>query len=263
MMDEANLKTALPTTDLRFFETIDSTNNYALAWSEQGAPDGALVAAESQTAGRGRFQRRWVTVPGAALTFSLILRPTIKEAEHLALFTALGALALSETLHQVYGLESAIKWPNDVLLNRRKTAGILAEAAWEGSRALAVVLGIGVNIAPESIPPAGETLFPATCVEAAAGRKVERVAFLQALVGEIHRLRPEMDSPSFIKAWNDRLAFKGMPVQIEQAGCETLSGILLGINPGGSLQLQTSSGVTLSIEAGDVRLRPVNETINS
>ena len=257
-MDEQTLKTTLhQVSALRFYETTGSTNDVALAWADQYASDFSIVIAEHQTAGRGRLQRRWITPSGAALAFSLIFRPTEQEIPHLAWFTALGALALSDVLKQGYGLESQIKWPNDVLIGGCKTAGSLTEAAWQSGHPQAVILGIGVNVAPESVPADDQLRFPATCLETALGKKVERIELLTKLLDRIKSLRPAIGSLQLIEAWENRLAYKGQAVQIEQTEHTTLVGILTGINDDGSLRLQTETGKIVHIQAGDVRLRPV------
>jgi len=257
-MDEQTLRAALQqAAALRFYETTGSTNDDAMRWADQGAPDFALVVAERQTAGRGRLQRPWFTPAGAALAFSLVLRPSQAETAHLGLFTALGALALSDILQQNYGLESQIKWPNDVLIKGQKTAGVLVEAAWQDGRPQAAILGIGVNVAPEAVPAGGQLLFPATCIETALGQKVERIELLKSLLERIKDLRPAVGSLQFIEAWNNRLAFKGEVVQIEQSEHTPLTGVLTGINDDGSLRLQSETGKIVRIQAGDVRLRPV------
>ncbi|MCC6146989.1 MAG: biotin--[acetyl-CoA-carboxylase] ligase [Anaerolineaceae bacterium] len=257
-MDEQSLKAALPFVPaLQFFESTGSTNDIAMSWAAQGAHDFSLVVANHQSAGRGRLQRRWITTAGSALAFSLVLRPTSIEAEHLSFFTALGALALSDVLKEQYGLVSMIKWPNDVLLNHRKTAGILVEAAWQGDVVQSVILGIGVNVALESVPPEEEVLYPATCVESALGKEVNRMEFLAALLERIKFLRPEMRSPRFLEAWQRHLAFQGEAVQVTESDATILTGILSGLNEDGSLRLQTEAGTIYSIQVGDIRLRPV------
>ena len=143
----------LPVPAYRYLESVTSTNDLALAWAEDGAPDGALVIADTQTAGRGRMTRRWLTPPHSALALSLVLRPNPQEAARLALFSPLGGLALSTALEEQFNLQPQIKWPNDVLLDGKKTAGILAESVWQDGSVQAVVLGIGVNVSPLSVPP--------------------------------------------------------------------------------------------------------------
>ena len=129
-----SLLSELPVPQIRYFETIGSTNDEALAWIQAGSQDGCLVIADQQTQGRGRLNRRWITHPGAALAFSLILQPTAGEIDRLEFFSPLGALAICQAMEELYGLNPQIKWPNDVLLQGRKIAGILVETAWLGDR---------------------------------------------------------------------------------------------------------------------------------
>jgi BirA family biotin operon repressor/biotin-[acetyl-CoA-carboxylase] ligase len=117
-----------------------------------------------QTSGRGRMGRTWFTPPDSALAFSLILRPGPGEQENIGRFAALGALALVNMLSTL-GVTAQIKWPNDVLINRRKVAGILIETVWSGDEVDSLVLGMGVNVLPASLPPAPGLNFPVTCIQ--------------------------------------------------------------------------------------------------
>lgn len=242
-------------TEFRFLEETGSTNDDALAWAEQGAADGSLVVADTQTRGRGRLDRRWVTAPGAAVAMSFILRPSSAEAAHAGLFAGLGAVAVAEALEQGWGLKPQIKWPNDVLLGGGKVCGILAEAAWSGSHLQVVVLGIGVNIAPSSIPSPEALLFPATCIEAAAGQTVERQEVLERIVERLFFWRPALGSVEFLDAWNRRLAFRSDVVQIVMPGYN-ISGEVMEVDPAGGLRLRRSDGKVETVLAGDVHLRP-------
>ncbi|MEJ5226089.1 MAG: biotin--[acetyl-CoA-carboxylase] ligase, partial [Anaerolineales bacterium] len=210
--DLRHLLSSLPLGGLRYFDSVGSTNDEALAWAAQGAPDLALVAADEQTRGRGRMGRAWLTPPGAALAFSLVLRPHGAEMSDIALMSGLGALALCDVL-ETHGLAAQIKWPNDVLVNRRKLAGILVEAVWMGERVESVVLGMGVNVLPEAAPPDDQVLFPATSV-AGAGAAVDRWALLRDILAALVRRRAELGQPGFIADWARRLAFSGEPVQV-------------------------------------------------
>ncbi len=254
--------TGLPVAGLRYFETIPSTNDEALRWMEAGAPDSALVVADEQTSGRGRLNRHWVTRPGSALAFSLLLRPSEQELDHLLLFSPLAALALRDALEQQWGLRSQIKWPNDVLLAGRKVAGILVESAWLGSQLLGVVVGVGVNVASSSVPSSEEVIFPATSIEDQVGRPVDRLDLLRAVLGRMFAWRPRLGSSGFHQAWEDHLAFRGEWVQIQQLGLPSLEGRVMGIAPGGNLLLQTEDGTEISVAAGDVRLRPMNKDLS-
>jgi len=259
-MDEATLKnrlSGLPVPQVRYFDSIGSTNDEALTWSES-APDGCLVIANQQTKGRGRFGRRWVTEPGGSLAFSLIIHPSEQEQQAVGFFSALGAMAVCQAVEKSYGLTAQIKWPNDVLLNRRKTAGVLVEVRWVGERIEAIVIGIGINVSSGSVPPPEEVLFPATSVEDAAGRPVDRLDLLHDCLEGIFSWRAEIGRPAFLSAWEKRLAFSGEWVTIQEAAqgsSNAVTGQIAGLDPTGNLLLRTSSGEVVQVVAGDVHLR--------
>src|SRR5215207_9230241 len=137
--------------DVKYFESIGSTNDEALAWAANDAPDLSLVIADEQTAGRGRLGRKWFTPKGTALAFSLILQPTVDEKPHLTRIVGLAALAVIESL-RARGLAAQIKWPNDIILMERKLCGILVESVWSGEDVDCAVIGIGVNVLKGSVP---------------------------------------------------------------------------------------------------------------
>jgi len=151
--------------DIRFFDTIGSTNDEALAWAANDTPDLSVVIADEQTAGRGRLDRKWFTPKGTALAFSIVLRPTPEERPHLTRIVGLAALGVAESLRE-RGLDARIKWPNDVLIQNRKVCGILIESVWSGEDIDCVVIGIGVNVSQGSVPPEEMLQFPATSLEA-------------------------------------------------------------------------------------------------
>ncbi len=241
---------------VRYFSQIGSTNDEAMRWAAADAPDGALVVADEQTAGRGRLNRSWVTRAGAALAFSVIYRPKDREAECLHLFSPLAALALHSALQKVWNLSAQIKWPNDVLLQRRKTAGILVEAAWMGSQLQGVVVGVGINVLRGSVPPDAEVMFPATSVEHALGRPPDRLELLCAVLREMNAWRAHLGAPAFLHAWRTNLAFVGEPVCIDQSG-KILCGTLSGIDDQGNILLRLKDGQIAQFAAGDISLRPL------
>jgi BirA family transcriptional regulator, biotin operon repressor / biotin---[acetyl-CoA-carboxylase] ligase len=241
---------------LRFFEQTGSTNDVALAWAADGAPDLSLVYAEEQTAGRGRSSRQWLTPSASALAFSLVLRPRAGEETSLQMFTALGALAVCETLGGL-GMEAQIKWPNDVLLNGRKVCGVLAEAVWLGEEIDSIVLGIGVNVKREAVPMAETLNFPATSLEAEAGRSFDRSGILREVLLALFYWRSMMTKDLFLKKWDERLAFRGQQVEVRDGTGRILAGKLDGLEPDGSLRLISSQGQAFSVAFGEVHLRPV------
>lgn len=262
----------LPLGGMRIFNTVDSTNSEAARWLEGGAPDLALVVADEQTAGRGRGNRRWFTPGGAALAFSVVLKGVLGQADeaNLTHLTALGALALCEALEAGYQLPAEIKWPNDVLVDGRKLAGVLVEAHWLGERLAGVILGIGINIAPEAVPPAEALLFPATCVNACLATRrpgyeiAERGQLLRQTLEALLHWRNEVGSTRFLAAWEERLAYREAWVEIWQdlASAESphafarYSGRLEGLNADGSLRLREHQGSIRNVSMGELRLRP-------
>ncbi len=257
---------------VRFFEKTSSSNDEAARWIEEGAPDLALVVADQQTAGRGRMGRSWHTPAGASLAFSLVLYPDQEGAYVLPRLTALGALAVCDALHMLYGLSPKIKWPNDVLLERRKVSGVLVEAQWSGSQMSALILGIGINVAPASVMEDTRLRFPATCVESIAGHPVERVELLHGVLANLLEWRPRLASQAFLQAWEERLAFRGewvqvspgqspgkdgLPKDLEGLPIPVHEGQVIGLAPDGSLRLKTRAGETVLIHVGEVRLAPL------
>ena len=247
---------SLPLDELRYFDSIGSTNDEALAWATEGARDFSLVIADEQTMGRGRAGRKWVTPHGTALAFSLILHPAAAETISPSLFTGLGALALVDALKK-RGLKPQIKWPNDVLLNGKKVAGILVESVWTGDALDTVVLGMGVNVRTGSVPPANELLFPATSVQAELGRPLERAEFLRDILAALLIWRSKLVTGKLIKAWDENLAFRGEQVHIWQEGKEPLMGRVIGLESDGSLRLlDAKRDKIVTVQFGEIHLRP-------
>jgi len=258
-MDIAALQNALrtsPVSELRAYDEIGSTNDEALQWIDANAPDFALVIADRQTRGRGRLNRQWVTQPQASLAFSVILRPTAQEAAApSALYAPMCGLAVWQVLHELYRLEAQIKWPNDILLQRKKCCGILVEAAWSGDRLNGVVLGIGINLTAESLPADVVTRFPATWVEKHTQQPVNRFELLARILTALQYWREYLGSPEFFSTWQEHLAFKGEKVSIVENEISSIIGIEEGIDASGNLILHNSEDEKISIAVGDVSLR--------
>lgn len=258
-MDEPILRKVLSDISLgglRAFEQTGSTNDVALAWAADGAPDLALVCAEEQTSGRGRGDRRWFTPPGTALAFSLVLRPLPGEEQSVQLFSGLGALAVWEALG-MRGLHPEIKWPNDVLLNRSKVCGVLVEAVWMGEKAKSIVLGVGVNVKPEAVPPSDQLNFPATSVETEMGKSVDRLTLLRDILQALCSWRGLLTKDVFHNAWGKHLAFRGERVKILRDGFPVRTGQVEGLERDGSLRLRSDDGQVFTVQFGEVQLFPV------
>lgn len=262
-MDQLELEHALkdlPLGSIFYFPSLPSTNDEAARLAYVGVPNLTLVLADRQTAGRGRKGRTWITHPEASLAFSLVLLPPFPhESDALSNLTALGALAVTGALHEWLHLEAQIKWPNDVLINRKKVSGILAEANWSGDHLLTVILGIGFNVLSSSMPllPPGEDHFPATSIENELGEPVDRLVLLRKIIEKLLYWRPQVGSPQFLEAWEHSLAFLGEWVQVSVLGFPSpveYDGQILGLSPDGSLRLKTPDGEEISVNVGEVRL---------
>lgn len=259
-MDSQELHCILKITGINqvvYCQETGSTNDDAIKWLDEGVEDFSVIVSDLQTSGRGRGSRKWITEPGSSLAFTVIFRPEEAQVSLLALYSPLGGLAVAQAIENITGLKPQIKWPNDVLINRKKVCGILSEAVWEGSQLKGIVLGIGINIAPTSIPPADQLLFPATCLEHEAGSPIDRWKLLADILQNLKAWRSQLGSQGFMEAWEERLAFKGEVVMIKQDGQPHVIGILIGVNPQGYLIIQETDGKIVEIAVGDVHLRLV------
>ena len=243
---------------LGYYESVGSTNDLGKDWIEDGAPHLSLVVADEQTAGRGRNGRHWFTPPGSSLAFSLVLH--LEQLGDLALprLTGLGALGVCSALQDVYDLEACIKWPNDVLFGGYKLAGVLVETIWSGEQPLSAVLGIGINVAHKSVPRDINLGVPATSVEAALGKPVERWILLREVIRKLVYWLKEINTPQFIQVWDEKMAYRNEMVQLTTNGRLVYEGRLLGLDDAGALRLQGSDGDLLTIQAGGLQLRTVD-----
>jgi BirA family biotin operon repressor/biotin-[acetyl-CoA-carboxylase] ligase len=249
----------LPLGGLRVLQSTGSTNDDALAWADSGAPHLSLVAADEQTAGRGRGSRKWITPPGTALAFSLLLRGAGASPSSGRL-AGLGAMAAADAC-EVFGLKPEIKWPNDVLLNGRKVAGVLVESRWNGDELDASVIGVGMNVLAGSAPPDEEVLHPATSLEDCFGIMPDRVRVLRLIVEAILKWLPQLQEDAFLRGWEHRLAYRGKPVRLVQDGVEAITGTLEGLDDDGSLRIRAEQGV-LRIRMGQVHLYPTGDRMD-
>ena len=260
MLNGERLRSILPAgmlaDELHFYPSIGSTNDRAKELAEAGAPEGTLVVADEQTAGRGRAGRSWFTPPGAGLAFSVVLRPSEAKPVDMGVWTALGALSTRDALSHL-GLTSDIKWPNDVLLGRRKVAGVLAEAAWQGETAAHVIIGIGVNVRPDSVPGPKTLDYPAVCVDTVLGRRVDRDLLLADILEALNRWHGRLRPGDLLTAWESALAFRGEVVHVEGGG-RAWQGRLSGLGPHGELRLRLENGDSLLLPGEAMHLRPVD-----
>lgn len=261
-MNQNSLKKSLSKLNiggLRYFDSIGSTNDEALAWAAEGAEDLSIVIADEQTQGRGRLDRKWFTPKGSALAFSLILRPSAPLRPHLSRTVGLAALSVADSCLKL-GLAPRIKWPNDILLIEKKAAGILVETVWSGEDVDSLVIGMGINIHAASVPPADVLQFPATSIEEAlGGEPPAREEILYGVLSAFISWRERMDTDELIRAWEGMLAYRGGQVQVQAGGdiASPIIGRLSGLESDGSLLLRDEHDKSVIVHFGDVSLRPV------
>ena len=238
-------------TSLEVVAATGSTNADLLS---RGGPEGQVLVAESQTAGRGRMGRSWVSAAGASLTFSVLLRPVSVPAARRGWLPLLTGIAVACAVRDVSAVAAVLKWPNDVLVGSRKLAGILAEQS--GDR---VVIGIGLNVATpaDSLPvsPAG---LPATSL-LAEGASVSREALLAGILRELERRYaafsddPDPARTGLLAEYRNLCGTLGRPVRVELPGGSVVEGVAQDIDADGRLLVAPPSGATpVAIAAGDV-----------
>ena len=237
-------------------ETIDSTNTRAKALADAGAPEGTVVIAEQQRAGRGRMKRKWLSPARTNLLFSVVLRPGCR-TDGIFAHTMLLALAAMDALEETEGIRAMIKWPNDLYVGERKLGGILSELAMDGPMVAHMVVGLGLNVNWK--PGAGEEiLYPATSILSETGKKICRTDLLVHILRRLDRMYTRFsasgDPGLFYRRWNERCMVLGRRVRIvKKSG--TRSGKAVRIDADGALVLLNDSGREERIVAGDVSLR--------
>jgi BirA family biotin operon repressor/biotin-[acetyl-CoA-carboxylase] ligase len=261
IMNELSLKKKLSKLNIgnmRYFDSIGSTNDEALAWAAAGARDLSIVIADEQTHGRGRLDRKWFSPKGSGLAFSLILRPSASNALrlHLSWTVGMAALSIAESC-SILELAPRIKWPNDILLNGKKTGGVLIETVWSGDDVDSLVIGMGINVYKTSVPPVELLQFPATSLEDELGKQPPpREEILLSILNAFLHWRKCMGTNELINAWEKMLAFSGEQVQVHAGSEASVTGELLGLESDGSLRLRDAHDKSVIIRFGDISLRP-------
>ncbi len=226
--------------ELRWLAETDSTNQYVLDAAGSGAPDGLVVVADHQRAGRGRLGRTWSAPPGASLLVSVLLRPRLPADERHVVVVA-AAVAMAEAIATTTGVVAELKWPNDLLVHDRKLAGILAETAGD-----AVVVGIGVNLDWPEIPAELEGIATACNLE--GGNPVAREELLAAFLARYEARLADLDETR--REYRERLGTLGRVVRVERAA-DTLVGTAIDVDTGGRLLVDVNGAIE-TIAAGDV-----------
>lgn len=248
------LRTRIVGRDILILARVDSTNTRAMEMAAGGAPEGTVVIAETQTGGRGRLGRKWLS-PEGNLYLSVVLRPDIA-LSRAPLLTLMGAVAAATAIRTACGLEAGIKWPNDILLRGKKAAGLLTEMSAEQDRVRHVVLGIGmdVNMDVNALPPEVRELT--TTVARESGTAVDRTALLRQVLRKLdewYRLFLDRED-EVLGAWRALNVTTGNRVAVTGAR-EMIEGLARDIDNEGRLVIEQDDGTVRSVSAGDVSIR--------
>ena len=248
-------KTKVVGRDIRVFQETTSTNDVIERFARDGIKEGVVVFAESQTKGRGRLGRKWLSPAAKGLWFSVLLRPSLRPQEATQL-TVASATAVRRAIQSQTGLKAGIKWPNDILLNGRKTAGILTEMAAEVDRVKHVILGIGVdvNLNAADFPP--DLRKTVTSLKIEMGKPIPRAELAVNILRELDADYERVCSGDFTAVadeWEEHCNTIGHPVSI-QTGNRHVRGRAESLAEDGALLVRTDHGHLERIIGGDVLL---------
>ena len=244
------MKTQFIGRNLLYYPSVTSTMDIARKIANEGAEEGTVVVADEQTQGRARMGRPWIN-PTGVIAVSIILRP---EMSQLLSLTMVASLATSHCVEQVTGLKTAIKWPNDVLINGKKISGILTESALRGQSVDWAVIGIGINanMNPENYPEIAEI---ATSLSVELGEKVSHLDVLLHLLHELEKSYLALrNGESVYEEWQRRLETLGKTVQVK-TGDDVVEGYAESVDSDGSLMLRRLDGSLIRLATGEVTLR--------
>ncbi len=258
LLDPDEIRSLLPTRimgqpAITFFGETDSTNLQAKAMAAQGAAEGTVVVADTQTRGRGRRGRTWFSPPGQSIYASIILRPPMAPAQAPQI-TLMTAVALARTLIETAGLEATIKWPNDILIHGKKIAGILTEISTEMDQVDYVVVGLGINVhTPQEAMP-DEIAQIATSVSIENGTRVTRTELLCALLQQFETCYRQLVQDGFIPImdqWRRMTDIIGQRVYVDVLNTR-YTGVVQAVDDDGVLILKDDKGPIRRIFSGDV-----------
>ncbi|MFZ7103097.1 MAG: biotin--[acetyl-CoA-carboxylase] ligase [Peptococcaceae bacterium] len=238
------------------FAEVDSTNNVAKKLAAEGRPEGTIVVAERQLQGKGRLGRTWVSPTGKGIWVSLILRPDILPTASPQITFVL-AVAMVKALKKSLNITPKIKWPNDILIDGKKVAGILTELSAEIERVNYIIVGIGVNANQNPADFPAEFREKATSLKSVLGREIPRVKVLQGMLEEIESTYQEYlrgDFSTVIKEWKANSLTIGQEVEVIM-GAEKIAGNAVDVDHDGCLIVRDAGGELHRIIAGDVSLR--------
>ena len=238
---------------LQIYDQVNSTNDLALQYGVDGAQEGTLILAESQTHGRGRHGRKWLAPPGSSILASVILRHRLR-ADQVGLPNLIGAVAIATAISELTDLSAQIKWPNDVLIQGKKVSGVLTELEYDRDRQPFFVMGFGVNVNTTAADLPEELHAAATSLKIESNRGISRVLLVQAI---LHRLEENYlclkrgETDGVIEIANRLLYLSSDWIQIKTAG-NVFRGRTEAIDRDGGLLLKDMDGKRRKFLVGEV-----------
>ena len=237
-------------------DSVGSTNDYLKQLGNDGCPNGTVVAAREQTKGKGRLGRVWKTKKDDGIAFSVLLRPNIAPSEVSAI-TPLAGLAVCKAIREYTGLDCRIKWPNDIIVGKKKLVGILTEMSAEFDAVEYVISGIGINVDHSSFPE--EIAFKATSIFLETGKHIDKNEFLACVLTHIENefLRSNLElNPTALEEYNDLCATIGRSVTF-QRGSRRTEGMAVGVAENGELKVMLSDGSIQLVNSGEVTVQGI------
>lgn len=248
----AGLETNWAGCEIIYFEETDSTNRQARMLAADGAKHGTLVIADTQTAGRGRRGRGWISPAGEGIFMSLIVRPQVHPSQVAKMSLTL-ALAVGKAIERETGLDARIKWPNDIVIGGRKVCGLLLEMDASAEKVNSITAGVGINVHQTAFDE--EIAHTASSLDLLAGRRVSRSAIVRAFLEEFERASSLADE-AMMDAYRARSATIGQRVQVIGLS-GTYTGTATGITQSGTLLVELETGEVREVIAADVSVRGV------
>ncbi len=235
------------------YEEIESTNDLAMKLAADGAKEGTVIFAEHQRRGRGRLHRKWYSPAKKDLLFSIILRPDLHPRKVTQL-TITFAVATAQTVREMYKLPALIKWPNDIIINEKKCAGILIDMSAELDTLNHVVVGIGVNVNSRRADFPKSIGSSATSLSIELGQKCDRIAFAKKLLEQLENHYDRLITEGFetiSREWVDLSLSLGRRVEATSEN-ETIVGIPVRLDDDGALLIRTDTGIVRKVSGGDL-----------
>ncbi|MCC6545186.1 MAG: biotin--[acetyl-CoA-carboxylase] ligase [Nitrospirae bacterium] len=249
------LKTKTIGKKILFFDEVGSTNDVAMESGAKGLAEGLVILSEGQSHGKGRMGRTWVSPGNVNIYISILLRPDISP-QYAPVMTMMSAISTARAITEVTGLETTIKWPNDILIDRKKVSGILTEMNAEQERINYIAAGIGINVNMKKQDFPEDLRMPATSLSECLGKRVDRMNLLFALINTLEQDYEELKNygvKSIFRRWRNGCDILKRRIQVSLPG-EQITGVAEDLSPEGGLIMILDRGGKRVIYAGDVTI---------